>query len=71
VSGLSDGRQAMYMKIHHAAIDGVSGTESMGLLLHLSPESRDLAPPEPFRAEPALGTASLLGWQRARWRCGP
>ncbi len=48
VSGLSDGGQAMYMKIHHAAIDGVSGTELMGLLLDLSPEGRDLAPPEPF-----------------------
>ena len=62
VSGLSDGRQAMYMKIHHAAIDGVSGTELMGLLLDLSPEGRDLAPTEPFRAEPAPGTATLIGW---------
>jgi diacylglycerol O-acyltransferase len=62
VSGLSDGRQAMYMKIHHAAIDGVSGTELMGLLLDLSPEGRDLAPPEPFRPKPAPGTATLLGW---------
>jgi diacylglycerol O-acyltransferase / wax synthase len=62
VSGLSDDRQAMYMKIHHAAIDGVSGTELMGLLLDLSPEGRDLAPTEPFRPEPAPGTATLIGW---------
>jgi hypothetical protein len=62
VSGRSDGRQAMYIKIHHAAIDGVSGTELMGLLLDLSPGGRDLAPPEPFRPKPAPGTATLLGW---------
>jgi len=62
VSGLSDGRQAMYTKIHHAAIDGVSGTELMSLLLDLSPEGREVAPTEPFTPEPAPGTATLVGW---------
>ncbi len=71
VSGLSDGREAMYMKIHHAAIGGVSGTELMGLLLDLSPEGRDLAPPEPFRPKPAPELPLCSVGQRARWRCGP
>ena len=71
VSGLSDGRQAMYMKIHHAAIDGVSGTELMGLLLDLSPEGRDLAPlnRSELNLRPELPLCSV--GQRARWRCGP
>ena len=39
VSCLSDGRQAMYVKIHHAAIDGVSGTELMAYFWTSAPRA--------------------------------
>ena len=38
ISGLANQRQAVYTKIHHAAIDGVSGAEVLTLLLDLTPE---------------------------------
>src|SRR3954463_467612 len=45
ISGLESGHTAMLTKIHHALVDGLSGAEIMGLLLDLSPEGRDVAPP--------------------------
>ncbi|AHH19729.1 acyltransferase, WS/DGAT/MGAT family [Nocardia nova SH22a] len=36
ISGLSGGRQAVYMKIHHAVIDGVSAAEIMAAFLDIS-----------------------------------
>src|SRR3954468_5484471 len=41
ISGLRDGHVAVYTKIHHAVIDGVSGAEITGMLLDLTPEVRD------------------------------
>jgi diacylglycerol O-acyltransferase / wax synthase len=38
--GLRDGRVAVYTKVHHAAIDGVSGNEILTGILDLSPEGR-------------------------------
>src|SRR5260370_26794752 len=46
ITGLADGRVAVYTKVHHAAIDGVSGAELLTVLLDLSPEGRPL-PAEP------------------------
>src|SRR4051795_7494438 len=46
ISGLRDGHVAVYTKIHHAVIDGVSGAEITGMLLDLTPEVRELPPPE-------------------------
>ncbi len=45
IHGLEDGSVAMLTKIHHAAIDGLSGAEVMGVLFDLEPEGREL--PEP------------------------
>jgi diacylglycerol O-acyltransferase / wax synthase len=60
VSGLAGGRLAVYSKMHHAAIDGVSGAELMTLLLDLSPDGRDVPPPEHFEPEPVPGNVRLL-----------
>ena len=44
IEGLTDGRAAVFMKTHHAAIDGVAGFELLSTLIDLSP---DAPPPEP------------------------
>jgi WS/DGAT/MGAT family acyltransferase len=65
IQGLSGGRAAVYVKVHHAAIDGVLAAETLAALLDLSPEPRDLPPcdNEPLRAP---GTLSMLGMGLAR-----
>jgi diacylglycerol O-acyltransferase len=62
VEGLEDGMVAAITKVHHAAIDGVSGAEATAQLLDLSPESADVPPPdEPWRAESVPSRVDLLG----------
>ena len=45
IHGLKDGNVGILTKVHHAAIDGVSGAEITGTLLDLDPEGREIAPP--------------------------
>ena len=47
VEGLADGNIGVVTKMHHCAVDGVSGAELMVNLFDLSPEGRELEPPEP------------------------
>jgi diacylglycerol O-acyltransferase len=60
ISGLARKRLAVYTKIHHAAIDGVSGAEVLTLLLDLSPEGRAQAAIPPFQPERPPGLAMML-----------
>ena len=60
IHGLQGGRVAMMTKIHHSAIDGVSGGELLGVLLDPSPEGRALLPPPPHEPEPPPTDATLL-----------
>ena len=55
IHGLQGGRTAVYSKVHHAAIDGVSGNDILGAVLDLSPEGRpdEPAPPWECDAEPS------------------
>ncbi|MET9242345.1 wax ester/triacylglycerol synthase family O-acyltransferase [Nonomuraea sp. NPDC003709] len=53
INGLVDGRVAVYTKVHHAAIDGVSGAETLATLLDLTPDGhlkrRDIPTASPDR----------------------
>ena len=44
ITGLAGGRCAFYSKIHHAAIDGVSGAEIIETIMDLGPEPREVPP---------------------------
>ncbi|MGH2901550.1 MAG: WS/DGAT/MGAT family O-acyltransferase [Solirubrobacteraceae bacterium] len=48
ISGLQSGHVALFTKIHHAVIDGMSGAEILGLLLDLTPEGRVIETPGPW-----------------------
>jgi WS/DGAT/MGAT family acyltransferase len=60
IFGLQGGRAAIYSKVHHAAIDGVSGNDILAALLDLSPEGRPLPEPSPRRTERQPAAAELL-----------
>ncbi len=45
IEGLRDGRIAMYTKIHHALVDGVSAMRLLQSVLSTDPDQRDLPPP--------------------------
>ncbi len=61
IQGLQDGRIGMLTKVHHSALDGLSGAEILVTLLDLEPTGREIPPPEPGRApDPVPGRAELL-----------
>ena len=45
VEGLADGRIAVYSKIHHSMVDGVSALRLMQRSLSVDPDARDCVPP--------------------------
>jgi diacylglycerol O-acyltransferase / wax synthase len=45
IHGLADGRAALLTKVHHAAVDGMSGGEILTILYDVSPDGRDVEPP--------------------------
>jgi diacylglycerol O-acyltransferase len=58
--GLASGHLALYTKIHHAALDGVSGVAFAHAMLDPTPQPRDM-PPIPKPAVRRAGLATLLG----------
>jgi diacylglycerol O-acyltransferase len=56
IEGLRDGRVAMYTKIHHALVDGVSAMRLLQSVLSTDPDKRDMPPP--FAARPSTAKAS-------------
>jgi diacylglycerol O-acyltransferase / wax synthase len=55
VDGLSEGRWALISKVHHAMVDGVSGTDLYRVIFDLSPEPSPLPPADdrPVSGEPS------------------
>lgn len=61
VEGLEGGRVAVVGKVHHAAIDGVSGAELLATLLDLEVSPAQTPPPKrPWRAERVPTDAEML-----------
>jgi diacylglycerol O-acyltransferase len=65
------GSFALYIKVHHSAIDGISGIELMGALNDLDPAGRD-RPADTWRPEgdPGLGVLLLRSWVNMAVRPG-
>ncbi len=61
IQGLQEGRVGLLTKIHHAAVDGLSGAEIMGVLLDLTPEGRKPPPPDRSKPEQEPSELSMLG----------
>jgi diacylglycerol O-acyltransferase len=60
IHGLHGGRQAVYVKVHHAAIDGVSGNDLLAALMDTSPRPREADKADPWHPEVEPGAARLL-----------
>ncbi len=59
IHGLRDGNVGLLTKVHHAAVDGMSGAEIMGVLLDLGPEGREPPPAGPV-ADREPGEVEML-----------
>jgi diacylglycerol O-acyltransferase len=58
--GVGEGRLAVYLKVHHAAIDGVSGNALMAALMDTVPEGRPVDPAAPTTRDRVPGPLELL-----------
>ncbi len=59
VHGLEDGRFALYSKVHHAAIDGISGAELLAVLMDQTPQPAEVIP-EPWEPDRLPGSWTQL-----------
>ena len=60
IDGLRAGRVAVLFKLHHAAVDGISGLELHTLIFDRSPEGREVPPPALPPGEPMPSTWQML-----------
>ena len=60
IHGLEGGRLAIYSKVHHAAIDGVSGNDLLAALLDLAPEGREVPPAPAWTGDTEPSAVSML-----------
>ncbi|MGB5809353.1 MAG: wax ester/triacylglycerol synthase family O-acyltransferase [Polyangiales bacterium] len=54
------GSVAMINRVHHAAIDGVSGADMMSILFDITKEPREVPPPPPKKIAPAPNELQVL-----------
>ena len=62
IEGLEGGNLAVLTKVHHAAIDGVSGNEITVAMLQLGPEDVAEPPAEEWKPDHIPGDVELLGY---------
>lgn len=60
IEGIPPGSFGMISKIHHAAIDGISGAEIVGMLLDLTRTPREIPAPKPWMPERMPSDLELL-----------
>ncbi|WP_067132008.1 WS/DGAT/MGAT family O-acyltransferase [Microtetraspora malaysiensis] len=60
IHGLSGGRIAVYTKVHHSAIDGVTGAEVLAALMDLGPEPRRETPPPESEPDTPPETVEMI-----------
>ncbi|HSP38732.1 MAG TPA: wax ester/triacylglycerol synthase family O-acyltransferase [Frankiaceae bacterium] len=60
IQGLQGGKVGVYTKVHHSAIDGVSGTDILTALLDLTPEGREEEDVPPWQSDPVPGNIRML-----------
>ena len=65
IGGLADGHVAMLTKLHHAAVDGISGIEMLSILLDDSPTGREIEAPAANRQRT---NRAISNCSHARWR---
>lgn len=62
ISGLAGDRVGVFSKIHHAAVDGMSGAEVLVALTDLTAEGREPPPPVPPPSSPVPGQWAMLAY---------
>lgn len=60
IHGLQDGHVALLTKIHHAAVDGMSGAEILGALMDSSPAGREVPPAAAGAGDKEPGELEML-----------
>ncbi len=60
IHNVSEGRQALYSKVHHAAIDGVSGAEILASIMDVTVEPRVVEPPDEYWDPAPIPSAAEL-----------
>jgi WS/DGAT/MGAT family acyltransferase len=73
IQGLPDDKVALLTKLHHAAVDGMSGGEVLNVVFDTTPEGRELPPAPRYRPERAPGQFGMLAraigdMPRRQWR---
>lgn len=60
IEGLQGGGYAMYLKLHHAGLDGLAGQRLVEALYDVTPVPRTVEPPQEELPEPSTSTRSLF-----------